>query len=102
MPRPKVRVKTMGRGSSKIGGGSGGGNNQQLSPVEDFAKSIVDFFKKQVNVDIEKYRDNSTKNFDSQNVLNIDWNAVPKTEQQKLLQVINKPYSPFVAQKSGT
>ena len=94
----------MGRGNSGLsskGGGGGGANNQQLSPVENFAKSIVDFFKKQVSVDIEKYRDNITKNFDNQNVINIDWNAIPKTEQQKLLQAISKSYSPFVAQKSG-
>ena len=73
-----------------------------LTKTEKFAKEIVDYFKNQVNIDIEQYRDATTKMFDNSRMINIDWNSVPKSQQYALMEAVNKPYSPYVATKSGT
>ena len=95
----------MGRGSSKAGGGGntkGGGNKTNISLKDQLAQDISDYLSTQVKLDIDKYRDSTTKGFDTENYINIDYKAMPKTEQQKLNQALNKPYSPFTSEMSGT
>lgn len=92
----------MAKGASKLSKGGGGGNQKiALSPKAQLAKDISDYLNEQVNVDIDKYRDQTTKNFDGENAINIDWKSMPKTEQQKVSQALNKRYSPFRAEMSG-
>lgn len=40
-----------------------------------------DWIKKQTNVDIEKYRDAQTKQFDKRGVVTVDWKRMPRTER---------------------
>lgn len=40
-----------------------------------------EWIKNQVNVDIEKYRDSATKQFDKRGYITIDWNKMPRTER---------------------
>lgn len=48
------------------------------------------WIKKQVNVDIEKYRDSATKQFDKRGFITIDWKSMPRTERAYIEQLAQK------------
>lgn len=49
-----------------------------------------DWIKNQVNVDIEKYRDNATKQFDKRGFITINWKNMPRTERAYIEQLAQK------------
>lgn len=49
-----------------------------------------DWIKKQVNVDIEKYRDSATKQFDKRGFITINWKNMPRTERAYIEQLAQK------------
>ena len=56
----------------------------KLSRKESAAQNTRDFIKHQVNVDIDKYRDDFTKQFDNTKITNVDWKRIPRTERQQI------------------
>lgn len=49
-----------------------------------------DWIKNQVNVDIEKYRDSATKQFDKRGFITINWKNMPRTERAYIEQLAQK------------
>ena len=49
-----------------------------------------DWIKNQVNVDIEKYRDNATKQFDKRGFITVDWKRMPRAERAYIEQLATK------------
>ena len=49
-----------------------------------------DWIKNQVNVDIEKYRDNATKQFDKRGLITVDWKRMPRAERAYIEQLATK------------
>lgn len=49
-----------------------------------------DWIKNQVNVDIEKYRDSATKQFDKRGFITINWKSMPRTERAYIEQLAQK------------
>lgn len=49
-----------------------------------------DWIKKQVNVDIEKYRDSDTKQFDKRGFITVNWKGMPQTERAYIEQLATK------------
>lgn len=49
-----------------------------------------DWIKNQVNVDIEKYRDSATKQFDKRGFITINWKRMPRTERAYIEQLAQK------------
>lgn len=62
---------------------------------------IADYFQKQANIDINQYRDDTTRRFDKKNQINIDFKSMPKTVQQNFVHAMNAKYSPFVMTDLG-
>ena len=48
------------------------------------------WIKNQVNVDIEKYRDSATKQFDRRGYITVDWKNMPRTERAYIEQLAQK------------
>lgn len=51
---------------------------------------VIDYISKQTGVDLNKYRDNITRNFDNRSGINVDWNSMPKSDRQKVLDLANR------------
>lgn len=49
-----------------------------------------DWIKNQVNVDIEKYRDSATKQFDKRGLITVDWKRMPRAERAYIEQLATK------------
>lgn len=60
-----------------------------------------DYFKTQGNVDIEQYRDSTTKQFDNRNTITVDYKRMPKTVQQRFNRALATKYSPYRAEALG-
>ena len=52
--------------------------------------TAADWIKNQVNVDIEKYRDSATKQFDRRGYITVDWKSMPRTERAYIEQLAQK------------
>lgn len=66
-------------------------------------EAISDFIKTQVNVDINKYRDEKTKRFDTRRYITVDWKRMPQTERQQLSHLTIASYSKTIdIEKQGT
>ena len=49
-----------------------------------------EWIKNQVNVDIEKYRDSATKQFDMRGFITVNWKNMPRTERAYIEQLAQK------------
>lgn len=52
--------------------------------------TAADWIKNQVNVDIEKYRNSATKQFDKRGFITIDWKNMSRTERAYIEQLAQK------------
>lgn len=51
---------------------------------------IVNYISEQTGVDLNKYRDDTTRKYDKRDGINIDWNNVSKGDRQKILDLANR------------
>lgn len=51
---------------------------------------IVSYISEQTGVNLNKYRDDTTRKYDKRGGINIDWNNVPKGDRQKILDLANR------------
>ena len=59
---------------------------------KDTAKQagIVNYIYEQTGVNLNKYRDDTTRKYDKRDGINIDWNSIPKVDRQKILELSNR------------
>lgn len=50
---------------------------------------LIEFIKKQVDIDLNDYRDETTRSFDKRNFLNVDWKSMSRDTQRKIYQAVN-------------
>ena len=55
-----------------------------LNRKEKNAKNIKDYIKHQVNIDIENYRDETTRRFDNSKLVNVDWKKMSHNQQNAI------------------
>lgn len=55
-----------------------------LNRKEKNAKNIRDYIKHQVNIDIENYRDETTRRFDNSKLVNVDWKKMSHNQQNAI------------------
>lgn len=74
------------------------------APTLKTAKDIVPWVKYQTGVDLDKYRDSSTKGFDKRNQIFVDASKMSKTERRNLaLLETHKGYKTNISSElSGT
>lgn len=46
--------------------------------------SVVDFVREQIGINLEKYRDETTRRFDKRGMITVDYQSMPKNEQRSL------------------
>lgn len=69
---------------------------QEVKPSEPIKKDtarqsdLIGYINKQVGVDLNKYRDDTTRKFDRRDGISIDWDSVPKNDRQKILDLANR------------
>lgn len=51
---------------------------------------IVSYISEQTGVNLNKYRDDTTRKYDKRDGINIDWNNVPNGDRQKILDLANR------------
>lgn len=69
--------------------------------VKDKCQPVVDYFLKQVNVDLNNYRDDTTRQFDRRNMLTVDWESIPKVERQYIEQAAQAYGGRYTIQDAG-
>lgn len=57
------------------------------------AKDIPNFIKNQTGIDINKYRDDTTRRFDKRSYINIDWSSMPASARRSLELLSRANYS---------
>lgn len=95
------------------GRGSSGGANVKAKPKSRFSKVVekqtqpepepkkktttafspAEFVKTQTGVDLEKYRDSTTRRFDKRGVIIVDWKRMPETARQKIMVLSTRQYT---------
>lgn len=68
---------------------------------DTFEQECKDYFLTQAGIYLDDYRNEQTKQFDRPGMLNIDWDAMPKSKKQSFLGAINMQYSPYIIQDQG-
>lgn len=58
--------------------------NKRMSKKEKNAKNVRDFIKHLVNIDIDEYRDETTRSFDASRYVNVDWKAMNRNQQNSI------------------
>lgn len=56
----------------------------KLSRKESAAQKTREFIKNQTNVDIDKYRSDTTRHYDNTKITHVNWKDMPKTERRQL------------------
>lgn len=74
----------------------------KLTVTSKFYKDCRDFFLTQVGVDLEDLRNDSTRQFDHRNMLNIDWSAASESQKRLIQQAANLPFSDYKLVSSGS
>jgi len=67
-----------------------------------FEDEIRDYLYHQVDVELDRYRNDQTRQFDTHRMIFLDWNAMSKRDQQKVEDAIYAPYSNYTLQSAGS
>ena len=69
-------------------------NKKTVKPVTlKSAKDIPNFIKNQTGIDINKYRDDTTRRFDARFYISVDWASMPASERRSLELLSRANYS---------
>ena len=69
-------------------------NKKTVKPVTlKSAKDIPNFIKNQTGIDINKYRDDTTRRFDARFYINVDWASMPASARRSLELLSRANYS---------
>ncbi len=68
------------------------GKNAEPKPSrkEKAAQKTRDWIKNQIDVDIDKYRNDTTRRFDNTKLTNVDWSSMPKTERRRIEELASR------------
>ena len=53
-------------------------------------QAVIDFVKHQINIDLEDYRDETTKRFDGRRGFSINWKAMGRNDQYNMKELARK------------
>ena len=65
-------------------------------------KQAPDFIREQTGLDIEKFRNAASKQFEKRGQITIDISNMSQKERTKLTNALRQKYSPFTGEQSGT
>lgn len=65
-------------------------------------RQAPDYIKEQVGIDISKYRNAASQQFEKRGQITIDISGMKKSEKTKLATALSQKYSPYTGEQSGT
>lgn len=65
-------------------------------------KQAPEFIKEQVGLDISKYRNSASQQFEKRGQITIDISGMKQSDKTKLSNALRQKYSPYTGEQSGT
>lgn len=62
---------------------------------------IVNYISKQTGIDLNKYRDDTTRKSDKRDGINVDWSSMSKSDRQKVTDLANRYGGRFTLEDNG-